>query len=1347
MADPIHFQQFQVEQDASGTPIELGRGGMGVTYKAFDTRLRRPVVLKIIRDGLLNDDTTSRRFLREARSAARIQHPNIATVFDQGQQGDTYFYAMEFIEGETLQSLIKREEKLPPPIALEIILQVTKALQAAWAEKVIHRDIKPANIMLVKDKLGGDDLFVKLIDFGLAKAAFAPGGAHGDADGAVTTVNDGGLTAGFVGTPHFASPEQIEPTVELDIRSDIYSLGVTLWYALRGSPPFGGTSFVRVAAQHLSKPPPFEELVDSPPAVIALLARMLAKDREDRPADPTALRHEIEATLRAIAAPAATAAPVAAPPRIPMAWPPVVGTVLADRFELVEQVGDDLTGRLFKATDRQRNGTVVAVRAVRSGLLGTPEALQQFRKNAQVIGQLQHPGLVSDVALFECEGGRFATLEWLEARTLMDMLRARGGALPTGDVQAIVDNLAGVVDAATGAGLEGLDLTLGQVALHLPDGPPAEGWPALLARPLAHWPRWQVKVGALDFSERESPPPMPDADAGMMTVIPGARSGHDMGKPLGQRYTARVAALAYELLGGAPNRLEPERLALNGYTSISAVAEEGNHVLRRALRPGPGEVFASTRDFSAALAAALPRRGSSATTTSRPAGATVAPIAAAPPPVPPALAQPAAPMPMPVPKRMHMPAHVSAETAPVAVATKSQLPLWIGVGAAVAVVSLVVGFAALRKKKPAGGEPGSTPAPVAAQATPAPVATAPPAITKDNDPAVVGMPEAAVTSFRTVRKTESNPARAWMVVGDNYRRDCRPVEAARSFERAVQLDPNLAESYDRLSYTYLLLARFADSEQAARKATTLNPNLPGPWRTLGINQYLNVRFDDAKQSYERGISAGERAPQSAANLTVLGDTWMNLARIQAPADAKASSGKAVDVMQRAVDAFPKDAESWHYYGGALCENRQLDRGVDAFQKALQLRPEYVEAMSDLGFNLTNAKQYGRAIDVLTRATKFNPDYPIVWNNLGSAYVAAKQYPEAINAYKRAVAISPDFVFALDGLGESHLRNLQPRLALEPLQRATRVLPGFSGAWKNLSDAQRRLGEYPKAVESAMKAVELSPYYADAHEILGAAYTASNQPDKGIVSYQKAVELNPESGSGWNRLGVAFTRTRQPDKALEMYRKAVKVDPENFEAWDNIGDSYKAKGQAQLAIESYEKAVKINPKYAVGWNDLGFVLNDVNQDTAALEAYQKAVALDPDFATAWNNIGYTYNKVGPNEKAIEPLQRALKIDPKYATAWNNIGFAYNKIGRTDDAISAYKEAVRLKSDFAGAWRDLANIYDKQGQTQLAREARQKAEAAAPQPAGSPGQSPAKKPQGNKEFEDLLKNLEQMGNKVK
>ncbi len=1345
MAEPILFQQFQVELDAAGAPIELGRGGMGVTYKAFDTRLRRPVVLKVIRDGLLNDDTASRRFLREARSAARIQHPNIATVFDQGQQGDTFFYAMEFIEGETLQSLIKRVEKLPPQAALEIILQVTKALQAAWSEKVIHRDIKPANIMLVKDKLGGDDLLVKLIDFGLAKAAVAAGGAGGDVDGAVTTVNDAGLTAGFVGTPHFASPEQIEPTGELDIRSDIYSLGVTLWYALRGSPPFGGTSFVRVAAQHLSKPPPFEELQDAPESVIKLLARMLAKDREDRPADPTELRREIEAALRSIGG-SATSAPTsvpAAPARGPAAWPPAVGTTLAGRFDLVEHIGDDRSGRLFRANDRQRNGAAVAVRALRAGLLATPESRQQFQKNADIITHLQSPAIVSDVACFDADGGRFVTMEWLESRSLMDVLRARGAALPGSEVQAIVEGLAGAADAAAGAGLDSLDLTLGQVAMHLPDGLPHEGWEALLSRPLAHWPRWQIKVSALDLGEREAPPPMPDADAAMMTIIPGAQSGRDAQKPLAHRYIERIAALAYELLGGAPNRLDASRLALSGYTSISAVAEEGNQVLRRALRPGAGEAFAAARDFSSALAVALPRRGGGSTTTSRPApAATSVPPAPGPPspPLPPTPAPAASIRPAPVPPRAPAAATAPVPTAP----AKHQIALIVGGIAGAAVLILVVGIFALRKSQPAADTPPANPTPVVASVTPVPVATTPP-VSKDNDPAVVGMPEPAVAAFRAARKSDSSPARAWMTVGDDYRRGCKPVEATRCFERAVQLDPTFAEAYDRLAYTSLLLARFQDAEQAARKATSLNPNLPGPWRTLGLTQYLVLQFDDARQSYQRAIGAAERAPQSAVNLSIHGDALVNLSRVQPPADARLTIPKAIEVMQRAAELFPKEPEVWHYLGDALCEGLQYDRGVDAFTKALTLRPDYVEAMSDLGYNYTNGKQYGRAIDVLTRATRVNSDYPIVWNNLGSAYVGNKQYPEAVNAYKRAVALSPDFVFGLDGLGESHLKNNQPRLAVDPLLRATQLLPGFASAWKNLSDAHRRLGENAKALEEAQQAVKLAPYYGDAYDMLGAAYTAYGQPDKGIGAYEKAVELNPQSAGAWNRLGVAYARTKQSEKALEAYRRAVKVDPESFEAWDNIGDAYKNKNQNQLAVEAYQTAVKINPKYAVGWNDLGYVLNDLNQDAAALDAYQKAVALDPEYATAWSNIGYTYIKTGPIEKSLEPLQRALQINPKYSTAWNNIGYAYNKLGRVNEAIEAYKKAVAIKPDYTTAWNDLAAIYEKQGQAALARDARSRAGGTAPRPGTSPGQPP--KPKESKDFEDMLRNLEQMQQKIK
>ncbi len=1340
MAEVIQFAQFQVEVDPEGKPIELGRGGMGVTYRAFDTRLRRPVVLKVIRDGLLSDDVASKRFLREARSAARIQHPNIATVFDQGQEGNTFFYAMEFIEGETLQGMIRREGTLPPRMALEITLQVAKALQAAWAEKVIHRDIKPANIMLSKDKHGGNDVLVKLIDFGLAKGAVGAPGSEGD--GAVTVTNDGGLTAGFVGTPHFASPEQIEPTGEIDIRSDIYSLGVTLWYALNGSPPFGGTSFVRVAAQHLSKPPPFADLKDAPAPVIALLRRMLAKDRDDRPKDPTELRHEIEAAIRALDSGAAPAAPNLPAPPMPKAapvWPPVIGTVLGGRYQLFEQAGEDLTGRLFKAGDHQQGNRAIAVRAIRSGLLDTPTALERFQRNAALISQLNHPGLVGGVSLQQADGGRFATMEWLEARSLLDLLRARGGMVPPGEVQTIISQIASAAEVAASAGLDGLDLALGQVSLHLPDGPPPGGWDALLVKPLAQWPRVQAKINALEFSEKQAPPPMPEADVAMMTIIPGSMSS-DSGAslPAGQRYTQRLGALAYELLGGAPHRIDPERLAISGYTSISAIGEEGNAVLKRALRPAPGDAITGPAQFANSLAAALPKR-------------TAAPPAPEPPATPPpalptgAPKLPAPPSPPPGPAPQRPPAGIPALAQPY-VPTPAPAPAKSGNGAliggivgAVVVAGLIATAVATRKPKGTDSvNPTPTPS-LAIERTPAPtekpVATG--NLSAEDQRAVAGATNVGASAYLAARKTESNPVKAWIRVADDFRLGSRPDESMKAFERAVALDPRSAEAVSSLAYAQLVMARFEEAERNARQATELSADLPAGWRNLGISSYLKLDVANAASELRRAISAAERAPASAANYAVWGDSYAYLTRVIPQDDVKPTATRGLEVMQRATSTYAKDADCWRILAKLQGEAGQVDASLESYQRALRIDPDYVESLNDLALAYSTAKQRPKSVETYQRALKINPNYPIVWNNLGSELIRVREYPKAIEAYQRALADAPNFVFALDGLADAFNHNQQGRLGLEKAKRATQLLPNFAVAWKTLSDSYRRVGEFPKSIEAAQKAIELAPYYSEAHEMLGAAYTANSKLEQGIASYQKAVEYDPQSANAWNRLGVAWARSKKEDKAFDCYQKAVKADPEAYEAWNNIGDIYKGQKKLQLAVEAYQKAVRINPKYAVGWNDLGFVLNDVNQDAAALDAYNKAVALDPEYGVAWNNIGYTYNKVGPQEKAIDPLLRAVKIDPNYAVAWNNLGFAYAKTNRVDDGISAYEKSVSLRPENPGAWNDLARLYDQKGNTAKAAEARRNA--TNPPKGGTP--PPAAKPTGKNEFENMLRNLEQ------
>ena len=305
------FQHYEIFLRADdGQPWELGRGAMGVTYKALDTNLRAPVALKVIHARHSAQPEARARFLREARIAARLRHPNIASVFHYGTMsapapaplptlellaGDesppTCFYAMELVEGETLYSRLRRTGPLPPAEAVEIALGIAAALEAAEKRGLIHRDLKPANVMLAADAEGA--AAVKVIDFGLAKAVRATDAGELDEAGA-----DGGPSTrgAFLGTLRFASPEQFDGR-PLDSRADIYALGATLWTLLTGEPPHGGHTPAEVHDHQLHRPLPVARLADArvPAPLVALLERMLAPDPAARPASVRALREELVA--------------------------------------------------------------------------------------------------------------------------------------------------------------------------------------------------------------------------------------------------------------------------------------------------------------------------------------------------------------------------------------------------------------------------------------------------------------------------------------------------------------------------------------------------------------------------------------------------------------------------------------------------------------------------------------------------------------------------------------------------------------------------------------------------------------------------------------------------------------------------------------------------------------------------------------------------------------------------------------------------------------------------------------------------------------------------------------------
>jgi eukaryotic-like serine/threonine-protein kinase len=256
----------------------VGTGGMSSVFKARDRLLERPVALKILHEHYLSDPDYVERFRREARAVAQLAHPNIVTVIDRGEQDGRQFIVFEYVDGENLKQVVSREGPMPVREAVELALQVAKALGYAHDRGIVHRDVKPQNVIL------NEDGRAKVTDFGIARSL--------DVDGVTQT-------GAVLGTSDYIAPEQAQGQ-QVDEKTDVYSLGVVLYELLTGELPFRGEGFVAVAMQHVNEPPPnvLDRRGDVPPRLGLVIERAMAKRPEDRHASMNELVADLEASLR-----------------------------------------------------------------------------------------------------------------------------------------------------------------------------------------------------------------------------------------------------------------------------------------------------------------------------------------------------------------------------------------------------------------------------------------------------------------------------------------------------------------------------------------------------------------------------------------------------------------------------------------------------------------------------------------------------------------------------------------------------------------------------------------------------------------------------------------------------------------------------------------------------------------------------------------------------------------------------------------------------------------------------------------------------------------------------------------
>src|SRR5262245_41993609 len=299
----------------------LGAGGMGEVYRARDTRLDRIVAIKILPTFLASDQQLRERFNREARAISSLNHPNICTLFDVGQQDDIDYLVLEYLEGETLADRLGRGQPLPPAEALQIAIDMCEALDKAHQSGIVHRDLKPANVFLVRRGKGPPQ--AKLLDFGLAKST-APLAASGLSMLPTTPPFDGAqgrpnLTqqGSILGTLQYMAPEQIEGA-EADGRTDVFALGATLFEMLTGRTAFSGKTQAGLLGAILKDAAPPVSTIQpaAPPALDRVVSTCLAKDPDDRYQSARDLLRDLKwACAEANRAPAATPAAAVATTR------------------------------------------------------------------------------------------------------------------------------------------------------------------------------------------------------------------------------------------------------------------------------------------------------------------------------------------------------------------------------------------------------------------------------------------------------------------------------------------------------------------------------------------------------------------------------------------------------------------------------------------------------------------------------------------------------------------------------------------------------------------------------------------------------------------------------------------------------------------------------------------------------------------------------------------------------------------------------------------------------------------------------------------------------------------------
>jgi TPR repeat protein/serine/threonine protein kinase len=1098
----VRFGNFEVINDPDGRPLLLGKGTFGRTYQARHCYLDTIVALKIITERYVADAAVRRRFLTEARAVAKLSHPHIARLYDFGEMNGVLHYAMEYCGGGSLADFAAQKGAVPLRQTIEIAQQISGALKCAHTAGFIHRDLKPSNIML---SAPDGPMFAKLIDFGLVQPSL-PGATRSFGDDQSV---DG---ARFLGTPLFASPEQLreEP---MDVRTDLFSLGMTLWFLMAGRAPESGSS-AEIAASRLNRESYAARLpANLPPQFRDVLAQLLEKDRKNRFATAADVFKALNACAAALGFrrardytdPAATLewedaeATESGAPDFTKIEPAEVESVeaeLSSQFNVVARINEDFTGLNYVAEEVGKKGATSILHVLNPLLLEDGPALERFRVHIAQLLRLDVTEIVRPKAIKRYSDYVAVISDKPGGTDLLSVLRTER-TVPLVEAALLLEKIADVCDQLCAAGLPGAQLAPGRIFVESANDGLSKAQPWLFPRFLAV--SEATELARMNESE--------DASSTTMTT--------DMlGDPArADNMAEHFASLLYRVVAGR-NCPVAASLSSQAYVAIPGLSEQSNRILalviaRQVEDSSCGKVLREILNTEGIV----PRVAghSSAGCTVRPGSSTVSPLT--PPPVTPVDRAPAAP-----------------PRSATSLGKRTKRNSLVAIGAAVAFI-LFVGLSLFvrRRQPPVEKTKGTQPTTVAIS----------PAGQKDYNSAIeyiaglnkvqINEPKALELLQRAVAhhfpEAEARLA-AWTMFGVNGARK----DSAKASALAQQ---SLSDGL----------------ETAAGSRATAQYELASLYR-----QGLGVEKDASKAApwYQKAANQGLAAAQN--NLGVLYQNGNGVEK---------DLTKAAELYRKAADQGFAGAQN---NLGVLYQNgngveKDLTKAAELYQKAAD--QGFAGAQNNLGISYQNGngveKDLTKAAELYQKAA--DQGEARAQTNLGWLFEngngVPKDFNKAAQLYQKAA--DQGFAGAQSNLGilyqngngvEKDLTKAAELCQKAADQGEARAQTNLGSLFENGNGVPK---DFNKAAQLYQKAADQG--FAPAQNNLGALYQNGNGVEKDLT---KAAELYQKAADQWEpyaqkNLGGLYEYgmgvAKDVNKAAELYQKSA--DQGNQAARDSL----------------------------------------------------------------------------------------------------------------------------------------------------------------------------------------------------